>query len=139
MIRSRMCYLICMYIWRMFSANVRNYIPRSNRYILHIPLMLRLQSPEEMETEMYYTVQHVTRFRYSAPISESIMEVRIQPRSEGIQRSLDFRLHTNPRAHIMNYRGGYGNRVHHFDVPNRHSQLTITAQALVELTAPPPL
>jgi len=39
----------------------------------------------------------------------------------------------------MNYRGGNGNRVHHFDVPNRHSQLTITAQALVELTAPPPL
>ncbi len=92
-----------------------------------------------MNVSSRYTIHHVTRFRYSAPISESIMEVRIQPRSEGIQRCLDFRLHTNPRAHIMNYRGGNGNRVHHFDVPNRHSQLTITAQALVELTAPPPL
>ena len=92
-----------------------------------------------MNVSSYYTIHHVTRFRYSTPISESIMEVRIQPRSEGIQRSLDFRLHTNPRARIMNYRGEYGNRVHHFDVPNRHSQLTITAQALVELTAPPPL
>ncbi len=87
----------------------------------------------------YYTIHHVTRFRYSAPISESIMEVRIQPRSEGIQHCLDFHLHTNPRARIMTYRGEYGNRVHHFDVPNRHSQLIITAQALVELTAPPPL
>ena len=67
------------------------------------------------------------------------MEVRIQPRSEGVQRCLNFRLHTNPRARIMTYRGEYGNRVHHFDVPNRHSQLTITAEALVELTAPPPL
>ena len=87
----------------------------------------------------HYIVHHVTRFRYSTPISESIMEVRIQPRSEGIQRCLDFRLHTSPRAHIFTYRGEYGNRVHHFDVPNRHSQLTITAEALVELTTPFPL
>ena len=92
-----------------------------------------------MNVSSYYTIHHVTRFRYSASISESIMEVRIQPRSEGIQRCLDFHLHTNPRARIMTYRGEYGNRVHHFDVPNRHSQLIITAQALVELIAPPPL
>lgn len=82
---------------------------------------------------MYYTIRHITRFRYSTPISESIMEVRIQPRSEGNQHSLDFRLHTSPRAHIMNYRGEFGNRVHHFDVPNYHSQLTITAEALVDV------
>ncbi len=88
---------------------------------------------------MYYTVHHVTRFRYSSPISESIMEVRIQPRSEGIQHCLDFQLHTSPRATIMTYRSELGNRVHHFNVPNLHSQLTITAKALVELTSPPPL
>ena len=88
---------------------------------------------------MYYTVRHVTKFRYSAPISESIMEVRIQPRSEGNQYCLDFRLHTNPRAHVSSYRGEFGNRVHHFDVPNYHSQLTITAESLVDVTAPPEL
>jgi transglutaminase-like putative cysteine protease len=88
---------------------------------------------------MYYTIRHTTRFRYSAPISESIMEVRIQPRSEGNQHCLDFRLHTNPRAHILTYRGEYGNRVHHFDIANSHNQLTITAEALVDITAPPPL
>ncbi len=87
---------------------------------------------------MYYRIHHVTRFRYNAPISESIMEVRIQPRSDGLQHCLDFQLHTSPRARIMTYRDDLGNRVHHFDVPNRHSQLTITADALVELTASPP-
>lgn len=86
---------------------------------------------------MYYSIRHVTRFRYSAPISESIMEVRTQPRSEGNQRCLDFRLHTSPRAQIMMYRGEFGNRVHHFDIPNSHTQLTITAEALVDVTAPP--
>ncbi|MBA2288686.1 MAG: transglutaminase family protein [Ktedonobacteraceae bacterium] len=88
---------------------------------------------------MYYTVRHTTKFRYSAPISESMMEVRIQPRSEGPQRCLDFRLKTSPAAQIFNYRGENGNRVHHFDVPNRHNHLTITAETIVELFSPPPL
>jgi transglutaminase-like putative cysteine protease len=85
---------------------------------------------------MYYTVRHVTKFRYSTPITESIMEVRIQPRSDGFQRCLDFRLHTTPLAQILSYRDELGNRVHHFDVPNRHSHLTITAESIVEVTTP---
>jgi transglutaminase-like putative cysteine protease len=88
---------------------------------------------------MYYTVRHTTRFCDGAPITESIMEVRLQPRSEGTQRCLDFRLSTNPVAQIFNYRGENGNRVHHFDVPNRHNHLTITAEAIVEVSAPPTL
>lgn len=88
---------------------------------------------------MYYTIRHITRFRYSKPISESIMEVRMQPYSEGNQHCLDFRLYTSPRAHIMAYRGEFGNRVHHFDIPNSHNQLTIRAESLVDITAPPPL
>ena len=86
---------------------------------------------------MYYSIRHITRFRYSAPISESIMEVRIQPRTEGIQHCLDFRLTTSPRARILDYRGEQGNKVHHFDVPNRHAQLTISAHSLVEMVTPP--
>lgn len=88
---------------------------------------------------MYYTIRHITRFRYSMPISESIMEVRIQPRSEDGQHCLDFRLRTTPRAHIMSYREEYGNRVHHFDIPNSHNSLTIAAEALVDLDTPSPL
>jgi transglutaminase-like putative cysteine protease len=86
---------------------------------------------------MYYTIRHVTKFRYSKPISESMMEVRFQPRSEGNQYCLDFRLHTSPRAQIFSYKGEFGNKVHHFDLPNYHSQLSITAEALVDVVAPP--
>ena len=88
---------------------------------------------------MYYTIHHVTRFRYSAPITESVMEVRIQPRSDGFQHCLDFRLSTSPKAQIMSYRDDLGNRVHHFDIPNRHSHLSITAEAMVEVITPPQL
>jgi transglutaminase-like putative cysteine protease len=88
---------------------------------------------------MHYTIRHTTRFRYDTPISESIMEVRMQPRSEGNQYCLDFRLSTSPHTNVMTYRGEFGNRVHHFDIPNSHAQLTITAESLVDTTAPAPL
>jgi transglutaminase-like putative cysteine protease len=88
---------------------------------------------------MYYSIRHVTRFRYSAPIHESVMELRMQPRNEGWQRRHSFDLAINPRARVLHYRDYLGNTVHHFDVPSQHSQLTITAQGMVEITPPPPL
>ena len=30
----------------------------------------------------FYSIRHLTRFRYSNPISESIMETRMHPRSD---------------------------------------------------------
>jgi transglutaminase-like putative cysteine protease len=60
------------------------------------------------------------------------MEVRMQPRTEGHQRSLSFSLAVNPQARVMSYRDYLGNTIHHFDVPQPHAQLAITAEALVE-------
>jgi transglutaminase-like putative cysteine protease len=86
-----------------------------------------------------YSVRHVTRFVYTAPISESIMEVRMQPRTDGAQHCLRFDLSTVPRVRPFTYRDFLGNIVHHFDVPGRHSRLTITAETLVAMSARDPL
>jgi len=88
---------------------------------------------------MYYHIRHLTRFRYSAPVSESVMEVRMQPRSDGSQRLHTFQMTTIPRTTLFSYRDVLGNVVHHFDVPGRHKLLTIIAEALVEVLEPPPL
>lgn len=88
---------------------------------------------------MYLSIQHNTRFRYSAAIVQSVMEARMQPRTEGIQRCLRFKLATTPRARISEYRDYLGNTVHTFDIPGAHKQLTITAEALVEMFDAPPL
>lgn len=88
---------------------------------------------------MYYSIRHITRFRYSAPIRQSITEVRMQPRSDGPQRCVNFSLSTSPKARVLAYRDDSGNVIHHFDVPGRHSHLTITAQALVEVQPLPEL
>lgn len=83
---------------------------------------------------MQYLVRHVTRFRYSAPITESVMEVRLHPRQESTQQCLSFDLTTTPGAQIMSNRDYLGNTVHHFSIPRSHTELTITAQALVSVT-----
>lgn len=82
---------------------------------------------------MYYSIRHLTKFRYSAHVSESLMEARMQPRSDGPQRCLSFQLVVQPKARVQFYRDYLGNTVHHFDVPGRHKQLSIIAEALVDV------
>jgi transglutaminase-like putative cysteine protease len=88
---------------------------------------------------MFYAIRHFTRYRYSHLVWQSMMEVRMHPRSEGHQRCFVFQLSVNPRARIFGYTDSYGNLVHHFDLPSRHSQLTIVTDALVDIDAQPPI
>ena len=88
---------------------------------------------------MRYSVRHVTRFTYETPIAESVMEARMQPRSDGLQRCFQFTLTPSPPARVMTYQDHEGNSVHFFDIPARHSRLTLTAEAVVECTPPAPL
>jgi transglutaminase-like putative cysteine protease len=86
---------------------------------------------------MFYAIRHFTSYRYNRSVWQSMMEVRMHPRSEGNQRCFVFQLSVNPRARIFGYTDSYGNLVHHFDLPSRHSQLTIIADALVNIEAQP--
>jgi transglutaminase-like putative cysteine protease len=82
---------------------------------------------------MFYAIRHFTRYRYSRQVWQSMMEVRMHPRSEGSQRCFVFQLSVNPKARIFGYTDSYGNLVHHFDLPSRHGQLTIISDALVNI------
>ncbi len=82
---------------------------------------------------MFYAIRHFTRYRYSRPVWQSVMEVRMHPRSENIQRCFTFQLSVSPRAHIHAYTDHLANLVHHFDVAPAHKQLTIIADSLVDV------
>ena len=82
---------------------------------------------------MFYSVRHVTRFRYSVPVRESVMELRMQPRSEGPQTLRSFQISTNPRAQLYAYTDHLGNAVYHFNLLREHEELRIEAQATVEI------
>lgn len=86
---------------------------------------------------MYYSVRHLTKFLYSDPVSESIMETRMHPRSDSNQRCLNFQLSVTPRCRVFSYRDHLSNNVHHFDIPGQHTQLVIVAESLVEIAPIP--
>ena len=85
---------------------------------------------------MFYTVRHLTKFVYSNEVSESIMELRMHPRSDEYQRCLAFQLSVSPRCRVFSYRDHLANHVHHFDIPVEHEQLVIVAESLVEMEEP---
>jgi transglutaminase-like putative cysteine protease len=82
---------------------------------------------------MAYSVRHITNFQYAPAVRESVMEVRMQPRTDFRQRCLSFSLSIEPRANMMVYRDFYGNTVHNFDIPERHQSIEIMAQAIVDV------
>src|ERR1700743_257072 len=89
---------------------------------------------------MFYSIRHVTRFRYSGPVRESVMELRMQPRSEGPQALRSFQISTNPRAQLYAYTDHLGNAVYHFNLLREHEELRIEVQAVLEFipAAPTP-
>lgn len=87
----------------------------------------------------FYSIHHVTTFRYSDPISESIMEAWLQPRTEGNQRCLRFQMLISPKAYLSVMHDYMGNIVHTFDVPGAHDRLAITTEAIVEVVPTPDL
>jgi transglutaminase-like putative cysteine protease len=88
---------------------------------------------------MAYSVRHITRFGYDPPVRESVMEVRMQPRTDARQRCMTFSLGVLPQATIMVYRDFFGNAVHHFDIPGRTNAIEVEAQAIVDILPPHPV
>jgi transglutaminase-like putative cysteine protease len=86
---------------------------------------------------LIYSVRHTTTFAYEPAVSGSVMEVRLQPRSETNQRCLTFHLDVSPAATINQYRDFAGNTVHHFDIPGSTTQVKVTAISTVEVQAVP--
>lgn len=88
---------------------------------------------------MYLAVTHLTDYLYTEPITDSAMEVRMHPRNGEHQRCVRFDLAVSPDADLLSYRDYLGNLIHTFDIPAAHTRLAIKAEAVVEMTPPPPL
>jgi transglutaminase-like putative cysteine protease len=77
-------------------------------------------------------VVHSTRFRYSAPIAETIMEVRLRPIDGRGQRCLEFELDVSSKMRPGTYMDGYGNHVHYFNLVRNHQGLSVISRSVVE-------
>ncbi|MGH7321272.1 MAG: transglutaminase family protein [Candidatus Rokuibacteriota bacterium] len=85
---------------------------------------------------MELSVAHVTTFRYTGPVRDSVNEVRLSPRTDAQQVCLDFRLTTDPPSESRAYTDYFGNTVHTFDISEPHTRLTIVARSRVITQAP---
>jgi len=77
-------------------------------------------------------IVHSTRYRYSAPIAETVMEVRLRPMDGNGQRCVDFRLELSHGVKPHTYVDGYGNHVHYFNLVRPHSGLSVISRSTVE-------
>lgn len=81
---------------------------------------------------MQLEVVHTTRFRYSAKISETVMELRVRPLDGLGQHCREFELRVTPRSPVSSYRDGFGNHVHYFNHLAPHDAIAVVSRSVVE-------
>jgi transglutaminase-like putative cysteine protease len=80
---------------------------------------------------MRWTIQHTTRFTYAAPVRDSVNEVRLRPFSNEHQTVDSFLLKVFPSTRLRHYSDFYLNCVHHFDIAEPHTELSVESQLQV--------
>jgi transglutaminase-like putative cysteine protease len=81
---------------------------------------------------MILEIQHETHLRYTEPVTESMVEVRMEPISDGDQTCRSFHLAVQPVTGVFRFQDGFGNHVHHFNVLPPHLEIRILAASVVE-------
>src|SRR3989441_10914820 len=87
---------------------------------------------------MRLEVEHTFAFEYDGYISESFLELRVQPKTTPPQTVLSFTLAVGPRARVYRYVDWNDNVTHHFTITKFHDRIEVTAPSLVE-TRPAPV
>jgi len=81
---------------------------------------------------MLLGIQHRTELSYGTRVSESVMELRVTPRSDKNQTLRAFSLKVGPEAPVHTHRDWNDNQAHHFTIVPLHDRVLIVAGATVE-------
>jgi len=81
---------------------------------------------------MYLQVEHSFAFEYDAFISESFLELRVQPKATPQQAVASFELAVGPPTSVHRYRDWNDNLTHHFTITKFHDRIAVSARSLVE-------
>ena len=81
---------------------------------------------------MLISVRHLTRYRYSEPVSYSIQSLRLTPLSFTGQRVLDWKVQAGGAIPGLQFKDGFGNVVQLITVNVRHDELVVEAAGTVE-------
>lgn len=81
---------------------------------------------------MLLSIRHKTELTYAEPITESVMELRMMPRTDRQQTLRSFELALGPEAPIFDHLDWQSNRAHHFSIVDVHDRVVIVASSVVE-------
>jgi transglutaminase-like putative cysteine protease len=87
---------------------------------------------------VHLSLRYVTTFIYTSPVWESHNALRARPRPGPRQRLSSYRVSSEPAASVFSYDDRWGTQVDTFGIRERHSELTVVAEAEVETAPPPP-
>jgi transglutaminase-like putative cysteine protease len=91
-----------------------------------------------MTSPARYSVEHETRYAYTAPVSQSWQLARLTPCTLPWQTLVSHTLHIDPPAdERRDELDSFGNRVTHFAVHGAHRMLRVRMECLVEVGARP--
>src|SRR2546426_5012518 len=85
---------------------------------------------------MYLQVEHSFAFEYDAFISESFLELRVQPKTTPLQAVASFELAVGPPTSVHRYRDWNDNLTHHFTITKFHDRIEVSTRSLVETRLP---
>ncbi len=89
---------------------------------------------------MLYRAKHTTLYRYQAPVSQCLSEVRLTPRTLPWQVVLERSITTTPEpASIDERKDYYGNVVSLLSILERHDEFTTIATSIVQVEPRPSL
>ena len=86
-----------------------------------------------------YEIEHVSRYRYTAPVRWCVTLLCLEPRADRGQKLLRFEIETHPPAGLSREEDCFGNARHVLDLHRPHRDLEITTRAMVEAAPSPAL
>jgi transglutaminase-like putative cysteine protease len=77
-------------------------------------------------------IEHRFAFSYDGYISESFLELRVQPKATAAQTVASFSLAVGPPTRVFRYRDWNDNLAHHFTVTKFHDRIEVASRSLVD-------
>lgn len=81
---------------------------------------------------MILHIEHKTHYRYSQPVSEAYLELRLTPVATAGVKILEHNIRLEPKSQLSSYTDWLGNCVHFCAMVTKHEQLLITNQLTVQ-------
>lgn len=80
---------------------------------------------------MKILIDHTTKYIYPGPVTDSVNEIRLTPRTNYRQSCYHHEVDIYPPTHLFTYEDFFGNRVYSYSVDEPHTEMVIHTRATV--------